>query len=449
MDYQEAASFLDTLPRFALEGATALAPGLERIEALLAAMGNPHLAYPVVHIAGTNGKGSTASFLASIFSAAGNKAGLHTSPHFIGPAERLRVNGRPAPETWLAAAVTSYREVIQAQRASFFEALVALSLLYFADAQVDVAVVEVGLGGRLDATNIVSPELAIITSIGLDHTQILGDSFRDIAREKAGIIKKGVPVLSGVQQPDAAAEIAQAARRQQAPLVLLDEIAGWQPVGKSAGRSVLNVSTSGGEYDALEIGLPGAYQHRNALLALLAAEMLLGTGEKTTAAIRAGLREVVQRSGLRGRMEIVRQEPLVVLDVGHNPEGLFAALNAMSEMLEEKLGQLFVLFGTMRDKDIHEMARQLSGFGARLFAAPIQTETTHTSRNHAGQNVSTRALPPAELVQTLRLYHLDVTEVHSLEQGLLLFYEEATNRDGLLIIGSHFLVARYYGLTEK
>ncbi len=458
MTYARAESFLHALPQFSLEGASALTPGLDRIKALLQEMGDPQKAYPIVHIAGTNGKGSTASFLASILTSSGKKAGLHTSPHLIHLSERLRVDGRPAPEHWIASVVEQYQDVIRACQNSFFEVLVALSLLYFAEEEIDVAVVEVGLGGRLDATNIVSPELAIITSIALDHTQILGDSFRDIAREKAGIIKQGTPVISGVQHPDAVDEIRKIAAGKDAPLVLLEDAVAWKPVGETAGPPALKVATNLRDYGEIELGLHGAYQYKNALLALLAAEMLLDGEAEAEAFIRAGLHNVVQQSGIRGRMEIVREEPLVVLDVGHNSEGLAAALNAISDMLKARSGQLFILFGTMRDKDVHQMARQLSGTGARIFIAPLfpesaQYERTRSGSNISGQKFSSRALPPGELVQILQSCNLDVkkgldvAEVDDLKQGLFRFSEEATEKDGLLIVGSHYLVAQYHRLT--
>ena len=433
MTYPEAEAYLNTLPRFAIKGAAAYAPGLDRISAVLEAMGQPHTRYPIVHIAGTNGKGSTASFLAAIATASGKKTGLHTSPHLYHVAERMRVNGKPAPETWMAAAVQQYREVFTAARVSFFEATVALSLLYFASQAVDLAIVEVGLGGRLDATNIVSPELVIITAIGLDHTQILGNSIREITREKAGIIKAGVPVLTGVTRQDALQEIKMAAAQKAAPLTWLDDAIDWSVIKTSPAGVIINAVTAHREYTRLKVGLPGRHQSRNALLALLAAEILFADQEEGASFISAGLAQVVALSGLRGRLEVVQQEPLIILDVGHNHDGLHAALASMSELLMERQGQLFVMFGTMNDKNVREMAKQLADAGARVFAPPIYAE---------------RALPSNELVQMLRTQNINATRVSSFENGLSRFHEEATNRDGLLIVGSHLLAAQYPGMTD-
>ena len=428
MTFAEAAEYLLMRPRFAMAGNVALNPGLERISGVLAAMGDPHKAYPVVHIAGTNGKGSTASFLAAIHTAYGKRVGLHTSPHLFHLAERLRIDGQPASEDWIAARVARYRAVFDLYDVSFFEALVALSLLYFAEEAVDVAVVEVGLGGRLDATNIVSPVLAIITSIGLDHTQILGNSIRDIAREKAGIIKPGVPVFSGVVQTDATAVIEEIAQLRGAMMTSVDTAVTWQSAVEGPAVTHINAATQSQQYRDLYVSLPGEHQARNALLALMAAEFLLPAGARRDKAIARGLAETPALSGLRGRMEVVAEEPLVVLDVGHNTEGLTAALKHMSRAVVEQKGQLFVMFGTMRDKHVVQMAKQLAAIGAFVFAPPIPSD---------------RALPPNELAQILRSQNVAHACVESVEKGLSRFYEEATSKDGLLIVGSHFLVAQY------
>ncbi|MEM8484729.1 MAG: Mur ligase family protein [Bacteroidota bacterium] len=428
MTYPEAANYLLERPRFAVEGSAAYAPGLQRIEGVLEAMGRPQAACPLVHIAGTNGKGSTASFLAAIFTAYGKRTGLHTSPHLHHLAERLRIDGQPAPETWIASRIAKYNAVFSLYHVSFFEAMVALSLLYFAEEGAEVAVVEVGLGGRLDATNIVSPELAIITSIGLDHTQILGNSIRDIAREKAGIIKDGIPVFTGVTQPDASAEIQQIAAQRAAPVYAIEDVVTWAPVQDSLDGTRINAITNEDQYSDLQLGLRGEHQARNALLALMATEYMLPAGSRRHAAITRGLAETALLSGLRGRMEVVNKEPLVVLDVGHNAEGLAAALKHMSNAVIENEGQLFVMFGTMRDKDTVQMAKQLAAIGAFVFTPPIHSD---------------RALPPTELAQILRSHDIACTCVESVEKGLSRFYEVATSKDGLLIVGSHFLVAQY------
>lgn len=433
MTYEAAEDFLFALPRFAMEGNAAYAPGLERIGAVLEAMGNPHRSYPIVHIAGTNGKGSTASFLAAIATASGRKTGLHTSPHLYRMNERLRVDGEPAPGEWIVEAVERYRAVFEKEKVSFFEAMVALSFQYFAHQSVDLAVIEVGLGGRFDATNIVSPELAIVTSISLDHTQILGNSIRDIAREKAGIVKPHIPVLSGVKQSDAVEEIQKAAAQMEAKFVSLDEAVEWSVVGESGYKSTIKASTARQEYQSLTIGLPGPHQCRNALLALLAAEKLFVSENRLDAFIAEGLANVAALSGLKGRMEVVKEEPLVVLDVGHNLDGLRAAVTFMLDAVSGRQGHLFVMFGTMRDKDIHQMVKHLAGIGVKVYTPPIHSD---------------RAVPSTELATTLRSHDINVEHVLSLEEGLFRFSKESTHKDGLLIVGSHYLVAQYNRLID-
>src|SRR5690606_30389522 len=211
MTYADALTVLHALPRFAEAGAAAFRPGLARMRALMEAMDLPHERFASVHVAGTNGKGSTASMTAAMATAAGWRVGLHTSPHLFDVAERLRLDGTPAPHAWIADAVARYRTDFARIEPSFFEATVALSFRYFADEGVDLAVVEVGLGGRLDATNVLTPRACGITTLGLDHTDLLGDTLEAIAREKAGIAKPGVPLLTSAAQPEALAAIRETA----------------------------------------------------------------------------------------------------------------------------------------------------------------------------------------------------------------------------------------------
>ncbi len=453
MTFAEAEQYLYALPRFAAAGDAAYAPGLSRIEAVLAAMGNPHEAYPVVHIAGTNGKGSTASFLAAIGAASGRKTGLHTSPHLSYVGERMRINGEPVSREWIANNVAQFRAVFDDIGLSFFEATVALSFLYFADQQVDLAVVEVGLGGRLDATNIVSPEVAIITSIGLDHTHILGNSIRDITREKAGIIKQGVPVIAGVDQMEAKEVIRQIAAENEAEVIDLDDVADWKAVMESTGEMALEVSTNRQRYSNLTVGLSGQHQVRNALLALLAAELVFGDDLGLEQSISLGLSGVKALAGLRGRMEIVRKEPLVILDVGHNTEGLKAALTTVSSLRRDLEGQLFLLFGTMRDKDTAEMAKLISDTEARVFTAPLFSdpapEDSKKYQRVSKRTESSRAMPPEETAQMLRSFAVHATSVSSFEDGLSRFYEESTHKDILLVVGSHYLVSQFFNLVDS
>lgn len=432
MTYAEATAYLHALPSFVTQGAEAFAPGLERIEALMQVMGHPHLKYPVVHIAGTNGKGSTASFLASIAFSLGKKVGLHTSPHLFHLAERLRVNGKPASEQWLAEQVSIFQKDFDRIGVSFFEATVALSLLCFSHEAVDLAVIEVGLGGRLDATNIVEPDLTIITSVGLDHTDILGETLEEIAAEKAGIIKPAIPVISGVERAEAEAIIRTVADQHNAPFHSIDDETSWHPSVEIHQR-YRKARTPLRDYPDLQIGLPGRHQYKNAMLALRGAELLFPEATRDVQCVKKGLGEVVVHSGLRGRIEVCREEPMVVLDVGHNPDGLCEALAFMKEALYAKDGHLYVAFGCMRDKDVKTMSGMLAAARARVLVLPVS---------------SARAMNPAEL--SLILKHDGVAHeiVHDAHHTLDLFYKRATPEDGLLVTGSHLVVAQFPELMQ-
>ncbi len=261
-----------TLPRFAT-GTDAYKPGLERMAALLDALGRPHDAVPVVHVAGTNGKGSTSSLAASVAQAAGLRVGLHTSPHLLTVRERMRVGGVPASEAWLTGALERWGGALEAVGPSFFEATVALSLLYFAEREVDLAVVEVGLGGRLDGTNVVRPVVSVVTHVGLDHTDLLGDTVEQIAREKAGIARPGVPLVHAVLGP-AGRSVAAEADRRGAPVE--DVRRSCAVAVASAAPLRMRLETPDADYGEVAVGLPGRHQAWNAALAVRAVEIALG-----------------------------------------------------------------------------------------------------------------------------------------------------------------------------
>ena len=405
-------SDLLALPRFTTSGAAAYRPGLDRMVALLAALGDPHRAAPVVHVAGTNGKGSTASFVASIASSAGRRVGLHTSPHLAHVGERIRVDGVPADDAWLEDAVARVGEVFERVGPSFFEATVALAFLSFAEHDVDVAVVEVGLGGRLDATNVVAPAVSVVTHIGLDHTDLLGDTLAAVAREKAGIAKPGVPLVHAVTDAEARGALTAEARRRGAAVEDARETCRW-----TGRRLVTPVRT----YDGLDVGLAGAHQRANAALAVRAVERAIP--DVTPGAVRAGLREVVQRSGLRGRGEAWSEDPRVILDVAHNADGWAAALRQLDV---PEGGALWALVGVMADKDADALAHQLADAGARAIAVGL-----------AGD----RALGGEALAAALDAQRVPVETAATVADGLARFRAAASSADRLLVTGSHVTVA--------
>ena len=418
--------YLSGLPRFADRGAAAYRPGLERMEALMDVMGRPHEAFRSVHVAGTNGKGSTASFLAAISAAAGLRTGLHTSPHLFDLSERLRIDGRPAPWSWIAEAVARYRPAFDVVGPSFFEATVALSFLYFAETDVDLAVVEVGLGGRLDATNVLQPVLAVITPIGLDHTDLLGDTLGAIAREKAGIIKTGTPVLTAAVQPEAIETIRQVAEARTSAFYRLQDEVVIHEARSSLTGSDLTVRTPQRSYPRLHVGLAGAHQQTNALLALRAAELALPDGVHDADPVYRGLREVRRLAGLRGRLEVLSREPLVVADVAHNPDGLAAALRFLGTHARPG-GMRFALFGVLRDKALAEMARLLAEASLVVIPVPLPGE---------------RALPTEQLGTLLAEQGVQVARSAGVEESLTAFLRHAAPADALLITGSHLTVAQ-------
>ncbi|WP_420456173.1 bifunctional folylpolyglutamate synthase/dihydrofolate synthase [Rubrivirga sp.] len=411
-----------SLPRFATDTA-AYRPGLERMAALLDALGRPHESFPAIHVAGTNGKGSTASLAASVAHAAGRRVGLHTSPHLATVRERMRVGGEPASEAWLADAVARVEGALEAVGPSFFEATVALSLLYFAERDVDLAVVEVGLGGRLDATNVVRPAVSVVTHVGLDHTDLLGETVQEIGREKAGIARPGVPLVHAVDAARGAVE-AEALRRGAVP----------EDVRRTCAVDVVRASplrvrlaTPVADYGEVAVGLPGRHQTWNAALAVRAVEVALPG--LLPEAVRGGLAEVVARSGLRGRGEALPGDPRVILDVAHNADGWRAALDGLGV---PEGGRLWALVGVMADKDADALASALAAHGARALAIPLDGD---------------RALAPSTLAETLRARGVPCLQVADVAAALDAFADAPDDR--MLVTGSHLTVAAVLARTQS
>jgi dihydrofolate synthase/folylpolyglutamate synthase len=352
--------------------------GLENIKILAEALGSPHLAMPCAHIAGTNGKGSTAAMLESILRAAGLRTGLYTSPHLQVINERIRINGENISDEVFASIWTGVSASIESLMASgklaahptFFECVTALAFVAFADLKVDFAIYETGMGGRLDATNIVAPEVAIITPIDFDHESYLGHSIVEIAAEKAGIIKTGARVVSSVERPEARAAIAKRCAEVNAPLVEVS--AAWQ---------VQNLNVSNGLYNAeatftqtsheinLAPALPGRFQIQNALAAASASILLAGQGFKISdEAIARGIATV----HWPGRLERIAERPDVYVDGTHNPAGARELLGFWKENFAGR--RIFLIYGAMRDKAVDEIASLLfSRAEAVIFTAPRQS----------------------------------------------------------------------------
>jgi len=424
----DALALLLDRPQYANVADDAFAPGLDRMRTLLGGMGTPHEALRAVHVAGTNGKGSTAAMTAAIATAAGLRTGLHTSPHLTHVAQRMRVDGTPAPTAWLADTLDQHRALIENVQPSFFELAVALTFRYFAEQAVDLAVIEVGLGGRLDSTNVLAPALSVLTHVGLDHTDMLGETFDAIAREKAGIIKPGTPALSAVTQAEAQAAIAEVAAEQNAPLHRLDDEATWTTHRSDLTGSVFTLDTPARHYDRLSLSLAGPHQQRNAALAVRAAELTVladADDAAADAAVRDGLADVRGHTGFHGRLDVLREAPLLVVDVGHNPPAIAATLNAVAPVVADRGGTLHVCLNAVRGKQLDETARLLAAHDAVVTPIPIDTK---------------RALPPDEIAERLRAQGVTVTAPQPLADALDAFEQDAAPADGLLLTGSHKLV---------
>ncbi|MGM9693999.1 MAG: bifunctional folylpolyglutamate synthase/dihydrofolate synthase [Alloprevotella sp.] len=356
MTYSETIDYLfHAAPLFQQIGGKAYKPGLQTTLALDEHFDHPHKNFRTIHIAGTNGKGSCAHTLAAILQLHGYKVGLYTSPHLIDFRERIRVNGEMIPEDYVVDFVAQERAFFEPLHPSFFEITTALAFKYFSDSKVDVAVIETGLGGRLDCTNIILPELSLITNISLDHTQFLGHTLAEIATEKAGIIKAAVPVVVGETTPETRPVFLQAAKAANAPIVFAEDT----PLVLSHSTDLLHGQTYvTKDYGTFSGSLMGECQvlNTNTLLhALILLTPLFGLKKEL---ILQGFREVCALTGLKGRWQVLQEEPFVVCDAGHNSGG-WQHLSRQLKELSERFRHLHVVFGMAEDKDIETVLTQL------------------------------------------------------------------------------------------
>jgi dihydrofolate synthase/folylpolyglutamate synthase len=397
--------------------------GLRNIRVLLHAAGNPERNYPTVHVAGTNGKGSTCSFIASIAIEAGLRTGLYTSPHLIRFTERIRINGREIPESRLAGYVERLRPVIESTKATFFEATTCIAFLYFSDEHVDLAVVETGLGGRLDATNLVSPLVTVITNISLEHTDVLGNSIRSIAREKGGILKRGVPCLTASKDPVVLRTLRAIARRKGCTLVPVSRVVTVESRRPATRGNAMRLRRRGKRGLLVHAGLAGDHQRENVALAVAAAT-LLGDQRRgfrfSGRAIQRGLANVVRNSGIRARFESAGTGR-IILDVAHNPGGVRVLVNTLGQ----RKGEFVVVFGVMKDKDFRGMAADL----ARVASSFVSV-----------QPATSRALPEVVLRRELRRLGRPVIRGGSVAAGLAVASGLAGRRERILVTGSHYVV---------
>ena len=354
MNYQETIEYLfNSTPVFEKVGAKAYKPGLQTTETLDEHFGHPHRQFKSIHIAGTNGKGSCSHTLAAILQSEGYKVGLFTSPHLVDFRERIRVNGECISEQYIIDFVKEERSFFEPLHPSFFELTTALAFKYFAEQKVDIAIIEVGLGGRLDCTNIITPILSIITNISKDHTQFLGNTLADIAGEKAGIIKPGVPVIIGEDLPETRPVFQQKAQKENSPIIFAQD-ENQQEVQKAEhinGKMEYTTRTWG----KLTGELCGDYQAKN-MNTILNAVKYLTLVKNEEASIKYGISHVTELTGLMGRWQKIQDKPLVICDTGHNVGGW---QYLAPQIKAQACRQLRIVFGMVDDKDVTTVMKML------------------------------------------------------------------------------------------
>ncbi len=370
--------------------------GLQNITELLAFVGDPHKKLKTLHIAGSNGKGSVCSFLTSILMESGYKTGLYTSPHLVRFNERIKINGVEIEDTYIADFYLEVEPFIRDKNPTFFEVTTALALKYFADNNVDYAVIETGLGGRLDSTNILEPLASVITSISLEHTEYLGNTLREIALEKAGIIKRNTPVFIGELPQEAESAIMETAQNRGSDLYKLKDF-----IKGNSGSLTLE---SNGKTCIISLSSPlkGGYQIKNAALASLTINKVFGFNDPSV--IEKGLQKVLINTGFQGRYERYNENPLVIFDAAHNIEGIENLISVYAQE-GKRPEESVILFGVMRDKAYKEMLRMLKPyFGEfRFVTINYDRSATYQELNAAASELGINGIEeksPAEYIKS-------------------------------------------------
>lgn len=412
-------------------GKEAYKPGLENTLRLMEHVGNPHEKLRAVHVAGTNGKGSTSHLIAAVLQASGLKVGLYTSPHLISLTERIRINGTPIPEEEVAAFIEANRDFLDEIQPSFFESITALAFAYFVKEKVDVAVVEVGLGGRLDSTNVLTPLLSVITNIGLDHTEFLGNTLSKIAREKAGIMKPGVPCVIGESHP-------------QTMNVFLSKAQECGILGEGLETTDCRIwfadqcgyMRSRRLREAPECELKGLYQEHNLQTAYVALQVLRNYSEIanrkfqiSNKALAFGFAHVCSLTGLRGRWETLSEQPLILCDTGHNSHGIQYVAKQLKELPHSAV---WIIFGMVNDKDT-EVVMHLLPAGERyhyIFTTP------NTKRARSAEEMIT-------------LWGKDGIAIDDPKEAIRYALEHASEDDAIFIGGSNYLVGEALQIVHR
>ena len=399
MTYQETIDWMfSQLPMYQRQGKTAFKKDLTNISAFCGVLNNPQNKFASIHVGGTNGKGSTSHIISSILQEAGYKVGLYTSPHLKNFTERIRMNGEEVSRNFVVDFITKNKYFLETQQLSFFEMTVGLAFEYFATQNVDIAIIEVGLGGRLDSTNIIHPEVAVITNIGYDHMQFLGDTLPDIAAEKAGIIKQNTPIIIGEKQ-DAVVDIF---------------------IKKATQMNADIYFASDKQYD-YESDLLGSYQEKNMSTAIHAVNVLKGYVISESHIIK-GLKNVVQNTNFKGRWQILQHKPLVICDTAHNREGLSYVMNQLASL---SFNKLHMVLGVVNDKKLDEILSLFPVKATYYFCKP---------------NIP-RGLHEVDLQSSAENFHLVGDAYDSVHEAYLKAISDADIDDVVFVGGSTFVVA--------
>jgi dihydrofolate synthase/folylpolyglutamate synthase len=426
MRYSEALEFIfSRLPMFTRVGKAAYKSGMGNIEALCAALGNPEQKFRSIHIAGTNGKGSSSHMLASILQDAGYKTGLFTSPHLKDFRERIRIDGKLIPAKRITRFVEENRSLLDELEPSFFEMNVALAFQYFANEKVDVAVIETGLGGRLDSTNVIQPDLSLITNISHDHAELLGDSLEQIAGEKAGIIKSGTPVVISERQEELGFVFKNKAHAMKSKLRFASDEVEWNEMTWENGaepKLCLNGIFNNYKW-IIRCPLSGAYQAKNISGVLVAVDELNKTGYSIQPdQVVKGILNVMRSTGLRGRWEKIGNAPAIFCDTGHNEAGVSEVLQMIARTPHQRL---HLVWGMVGDKDVHKI----------LSILPINAHFYFCNASIP------RALPANQLKDMAAQFGLFGNSYLSVKRALAVAKRKAGPNDLIVVGGSTFVVA--------
>jgi dihydrofolate synthase/folylpolyglutamate synthase len=422
MNYQQTIDYLyNTLPMFSRMGSAAFKKDLTNTLLLCDQLGNPHKNFKSIHVAGTNGKGSVCHMLAAIFQTAGYKTGLYTSPHLYDFRERIKVNGAMCEEEFVVDFVDRIKPAMEEIEPSFFEITVAMAFEYFAQQKVDIAIIEVGLGGRLDSTNVITPELSMITNIGWDHMNMLGNTLKEIAFEKAGIIKENIPVVIGEKKEETENVFKEIASQKHSPIHFAEESFFVQDYKLLNTFIEISIADKHSGITNYQLDLAGIYQTKNILTVLQSVELLKEWNFKTVQ-VQEALKSVKKLTGLYGRWEIIHEQPTVVLEVAHNKDGIEQMLAHLQNI---SFNQLHIIIGMVKDKDVEQVLQILPSDVDYYFTqAPIPRALDAQTLQAKASNYSLKGNCYADVNTALQ---------HALNSS--------SKNDLIIICGSIFLVA--------